>query len=425
MMTRRRRRSTVVQVGPRPVTHAVAECRVAYSAVKDMVTRLLYRSAVQDAVIVFLAAISGGLAQPVASFAQQPWMYWAIVTGCCAALLVRSRIPRACLAILAIMMLLHQVVLHRPSAFAATICIIAAYTTQTCLAEPWRSSYLALIYGGTTGAILSSTDAFPGPLWPNRAGIAVAASAPITIAALAGSIRRRNHARTELAIERAAFLERHHEMTQRLAAAQERTQIAREMHDILGHSLTAIAVQAEGARYMIRTDTDRAERALADIGRLSRGAVDEVHELITVLRTENGHARKQPVQTLDDLGTVVDSLRHCGATVRLHCEGQLSAVPLHVSVAAYRIVQEALTNAIKHAGPAPVTIRVSVHDRQVRLLIVNSHRGSPTRLPERSNGHGTTGMRERVKALGGRIDIGPDPTTASWRVCAALPWGAP
>ncbi len=330
-------------------------------------------------------------------------------------------------------MLVHQIVLHQPSVFAPTICVIAAYTTQTRLAPPWRWSYLALIYTGAAGAILLSTQERLGPMWPNRFAIAVAAWAIITVAALAGAIRSRNRTRMELAVERATFLESHYELAQRLATAEERTRIAREMHDILGHSLIAIAVQAEGARYVIRSDIDRAERALADIGRLSRTAVDEAHELIKVLRTQDDHASQRsmdtsngpsPTPTLNDLATLVRSFEPSGSAIRLRLDGDPSSVPLQVSVAAYRVIQEALTNAVKHAGRVHVAIRVSVGSREVRLLVANGRPATSDEDHNQTGGHGITGMRERVRGLGGRIDVGPDLTTGGWRVSASLPWRA-
>ncbi len=399
------------------------------------VVRLARRPVVQDAAVAVLAALVGGLAQSVASSGVEPWVYWGIVAVCCATLLVRNRMPRVCLTILAALMLLHQMALHQPSAFAATICIIAAYTTQTRLAPPWRWSYLVVIYMGTAWAILTSTEVVPGAVWPNRAAVAMAAWAVITITVLVGSIQQRNRMRTELAAERAAILEGQYEMAQRLAAAEERTRIAREMHDILGHSLNAIAVQAEGARYVIRSDSERADRALADIGRLSRTAVDEVHDLLNVLRTEDDRALQRPMHTLNeqrptptlnDLGTLVGSFQHSSSTVRLRVDGELSTVPPQVSVAAYRVVQESLTNAIRHADRAPVAIRISVGTRQVRLLIINGPPANPTQTLKQAHthGHGIIGMRERIRALGGQIDVGPDPTTGGWRVSATVPWRA-
>ncbi len=394
---------------------------------------IVRRDIVHDVAAAVLAALVGGVGQSIASSDVELWTYWSIVAGCSTILLVRSRLPRTCLAVLAVLMLVHQIVLHQPSVFAPTICVIAAYTTQTRLAPPWRWSYLALIYTGAAGAILLSTQERLGPMWPNRFAIAVAAWAIITVAALAGAIRSRNRTRMELAVERATFLESHYELAQRLATAEERTRIAREMHDILGHSLIAIAVQAEGARYVIRSDIDRAERALADIGRLSRTAVDEAHELIKVLRTQDDHASQRsmdtsngpsPTPTLNDLATLVRSFEPSGSAIRLRLDGDPSSVPLQVSVAAYRVIQEALTNAVKHAGRVHVAIRVSVGSREVRLLVANGRPATSDEDHNQTGGHGITGMRERVRGLGGRIDVGPDLTTGGWRVSASLPWRA-
>ena len=420
---------TVARVGSWSVADASGNSRTVRRAFGADLVGLMRRDIAHDIAIAVLAAFVGVIGQPSASLGVELWTYWGIVAGCSVMLVVRSRLPRTCLAALAVLMMLHQLVLPQPSAFAAAVCVIAAYTTQTCLAPPWRWSYLALTYLGTAVAILFSAQERLGSLWPNRVAIIAAAWAFITIAALAGAIRSRNHSRMELAMERAAFLESHYELAQRLAAAEERTRIAREMHDILGHSLSAIAVQAEGAKCLIRSDVARAERALADIGRLSRAAVEEAHELFTVLRTDDrtvpgsaeslqGHGS---THTLNDLDALVRSYPSDQA-IRLRRDGDVASVPRKVSVAGYRLIQEALTNAIRHTGQVPTTIQVSVGSGEVRLLVSNATAVSSAESKSPTEGHGIAGMRERVAALGGCIEVGPDAATGDWRVSASLPW---
>ncbi len=422
MRTEQLRGCTVADVGPNYVSLANSKRASTGLPRSGAAESLLTHSILKDLAIAIFAGLSAGVSRSATSSVTESWVYWGIVAGCCATLLLRSRMPGVSLTVLAILMLLHLFVLQELTVFAVTICIVAAYSTQTRLAPPWRWIVLAMVYTGTAAAIFLSKSPITGPLWPNRAEIASWAAAGITIAALVGFIRRQNRDRTALAIERTAFLESQQEMMQRLAASRERARIAREMHDILGHSLNTIAVLAEGARYSVRSDADRAERALADIGRLSRKAVDEVHELIDVLRTEDEPSPKHPTPNLNDLAALVDSVLGNNTVVSLDTSGDLSRVPPVVSRAAYRIIQEALTNSIKHANPALIEILVNVGVAQVEMNISNDCSGNPSALTGVVEGHGITGMRERAEALGGRINVGSDPSTDRWRVSATLPW---
>jgi signal transduction histidine kinase len=378
------------------------------------------RSLLPDIALAAAVVLIGQLGQPAVSSPSDRAWYWVVVAGCSLAMLVRSRMPHVCLIALAGFLLLHLVLTQELSVFAAAVCLVAAYTSQTQLGTPARWVYLALTYLGAVVAILTP-DPVQGAPWWGPWALAAFACAMITVAALAGALRRRGRERVELALDRVAILKAQQHTERRLAAMEERTRIAREVHDILGHSLGAIAVQAEGARYVLTTDAAAADRALADIGRLSRGAVAEVQELVDVLRADDEPAALRPTPTLSDLPELVGTFEHPGASIRLLLDGETGGVPAHVGVAAYRIVQEALTNVLKHAGRVPVMVRVRVAERRTDLLVLN---GRPTRpLGTASDvGHGLTGMKERVRALGGTFDAGPDAATGGWRVAATLPW---
>lgn len=220
--------------------------------------------------------------------------------------------------------------------------------------------------------------------------------------------------------ERAERLEREQHMMAEQAIGAERTRIAREMHDVIGHSLNAIAVQAEGVRHVLRADADRADRALADIGALSRAAVDDVRDLLDVLAADESDSPVRPTPTVRDVPELIGSLRYTSA-VRLRIVGDADAVPDHIGTAAYRIVQEGLTNALKHARGAPVTVHLAVRDHEMDVTILNTAATARAALKS-EGGHGIAGMRERVRASGGILLAGPDPATGGWRVSANLPW---
>lgn len=371
------------------------------------------------AAVVVVAGVAGGPPIPLAPAAQVG--YAIVVAGCAAAVLLRRTRPVPALSIMAVLLVAHLLIVPRPGLFPGVVCLIAAYLTQTRLAGPRRWGFLACTYvGAAVGVVVSP---IPGDDWRERGLVAAAVGAALTVAALAGVVRRNARARHDLAVERARTLEAQQASERRLAALEERARIAREMHDILGHSLNTIAVQAEGARCVLRTDAERADRALADIGRLSRAAVDEVRGLVDVLRTEDDPATTRPAPSVRDLAELIGTFRSTGTPIRLRVDGEIGDVPAPVGLAAYRIVQESLTNAIAHAGGAPVLVRVGVGDRALDVSVSN---GRPHRTDTgRDAGHGLVGMRERALALGGTLDAGPDPDTGGWRVTARLPWSRP
>ncbi|MCX4473027.1 Sensor histidine kinase DesK [Micromonospora sp. MW-13] len=368
-----------------------------------------------------IVVLIGAVSAPTISFAAPAQVVYAIVVaGCSLAVLLRRSRPILALSIMAVLLAVHLLIVARPGLFPGVICLIAAYTTQTQLAGPWRWGVLAGTYVGATVGVAMSPIPGLGEDWRSRGLMIAAVGTALTVAALTGVVRRNARDRYDLAVERARALEAQQASEQRLAAVEERARIAREMHDILGHSLNTIAVQAEGARYALHTDPDRADRALADIGQLSRAAVNEVRDLIDVLRTENDPATTQPTPTLRDLPSLIGTLQRAGTPIRLRIDGEVNDVPGHVGLAAYRIIQESLTNAITHADGAPVVVRTTIDDHSLDVLVSN---GRPNHTGTRpGSGHGLIGMRERVLALGGTLDAGPDPATGGWRVTAHLPW---
>ncbi|MFT3877813.1 MAG: histidine kinase [Propioniciclava sp.] len=378
---------------------------------------------VLDAALAVVLGIIGVASFPGASFeTPAQTVYVLIVAGCCAAVAVRRLWPVVSLSVLAMFLLVHLVVVPQAGLFALLMCLLAAYTAQTHTAPPARWIFTALVLAGAVSGmhVASAPRVDDWRAW--SIGV-VAVLAQLVVAGLIGVVRRQARARYEAAIERAAVLEAQQEVERRLAAADERATIAREMHDILGHSLNAIAMQAEGTRHVLRADPDRADAALAGIGRLSRGAVDEVRGLIDVLRTEDGAALRRPAPLLTDLPALIGTFRGSNERIRLQASGDLGEVPAHVARAGYRIVQEALTNAAKHAPGAPVTVRVAVMDGAVDLMIANP--ATRPAAPPARRGHGLVGMGERARCLGGTIHAGPDPTAGGWTVAATLPWSRP
>jgi signal transduction histidine kinase len=206
----------------------------------------------------------------------------------------------------------------------------------------------------------------------------------------------------------------------------ERNRIARDLHDSIGHALTAATLQAAAARELFDTDPAFARRALEIIEEVGRAAIDDLDHVLGVLRepgrdgTGDGAARR-PQPTLDDLDRLCEEARTGGVTVALDVAGPLDAVPAVVSREGYRIIQEGLTNAARHAGRVPVTLRMAVADGVLAIDITNPVTNRAT--GRRHGGRGLNGMRERVELLGGQFRVGT--AQLSWRVAVTLPLDGP
>lgn len=210
------------------------------------------------------------------------------------------------------------------------------------------------------------------------------------------------------AAERLAALE---ERTERLL---ERTRIARELHDSIGHALTVAVVQAGAAR--AAGDPAFTARALEAIEETGRAALEDLERVLGVLRESERPASGRP--TLAEADRLLESARASGALVDAELSGPLEKVPGPVSRESYRILQEALTNVLRHAGPVPVSVRVGVEADVLRLEVRNP---LAARIPGPGRGSGLRGIRERAALLGGHASTGPD--AGDWRVRAELPLG--
>jgi signal transduction histidine kinase len=203
-------------------------------------------------------------------------------------------------------------------------------------------------------------------------------------------------------------------------ALAERNRLARELHDSVGHALTVTTLQAGAAARVLDTDPAFVARALDAIAEAGRSALEDLDHVLGLLREgPENDVDRTPQPDLGDLDALVEGARSAGLVVGLHRSGA-AAVPRAVSREAYRIVQEALTNALRHAGPVPVTVRVAVHDDAVELEVTNP---LPDAVARRNGGgRGIAGMRERVGVLRGNLTAGPD--GALWRIAARLPFPA-
>ena len=310
----------------------------------------------------------------------------------------------------------------------------------------WLALYAAGAYGrqaarawyaaAAGGAALVAVFAASALLYPKTVGELALLIAVTVIAALAGTVVRSRRAQLDALRDRAAALERERVSAEARAAAEERLRIARDVHDLVGHGLSGIAVQSGTARLALdagRIETARAALAAVESG--SRAALGEMRQLLGVLRAGDAgeHGR---LPGLGDLPGLAGSMGRQGVMVTLHA-GEVGAVPGAVSLAAYRVVQEALTNVVKHAGGSRVTVEVGVSGGAV-LVTVEDYAGPAA--PQAEAGHpplpggagqppggwaggaGLAGMRERVAGFGGELSAGPAGDHPGWRVRARIPY---
>ncbi|KPC65232.1 sensor histidine kinase [Streptomyces chattanoogensis] len=222
--------------------------------------------------------------------------------------------------------------------------------------------------------------------------------------------------------ERAARLERERQVDEERAAERERARIAREMHDVLAHSISLMVVQAEAGPVVLDTDPTRASAAFGAIAGTGRDALEQLRRMLAVLKDEDDPRAPQP--TIHDLPALVRQVAGAGLEVFSIAEGEPRPVPADCGAAAYRIVQEALTNVVKHAGAERAEVRLRWCDDGLEIRVIDDGRGAGKGLP--SGGNGLIGLRERAAACGGTATTGPrEDRLPGFEVRARLPLAAP
>ena len=219
--------------------------------------------------------------------------------------------------------------------------------------------------------------------------------------------------------ERAEYLERAQAAEAQRAVDEERTRIARELHDLVAHRVSMITVQAGAAQTVAASDPERAVRAMEAVEQAGREALDELRQVLGVLRPDGQSENLVPMHGLADIADLVADMQSAGMDVSLSNDGAPDRLPAGVDLASYRIVQEALTNVLKHAGPAPeAEVRLSANDQMLTIEVTDRGSGVST-LP--GSGHGVMGMRERAALLGGTFEAGPRPG-GGFRIMVCLPF---
>jgi signal transduction histidine kinase len=207
------------------------------------------------------------------------------------------------------------------------------------------------------------------------------------------------------------------ELERREAIAEERTRIARELHDVIAHSVSVMTVQAGAAEEMLRVDPTRAVEPVRAVQETGRQALVEMKRLVGMLREGHEEAGLAPQPGVADVERLVAQMREAGLDVELRVEGSPRPVPIGVDLSAYRVVQEGLTNSLKHGGGGRAIVTLRYGDGELELEVADDGRGAPSS----GHGHGLAGMRERVGIFGGSFEAGPR-ADGGFAVRASLPF---
>ncbi|HZX02910.1 sensor histidine kinase [Kribbella sp.] len=228
--------------------------------------------------------------------------------------------------------------------------------------------------------------------------------------------------------ERAAQLERDRDREAKLAVSNERTRIAREIHDVVAHGLSIMIVQADGGLYAADQSPEAAKKALATIGDTGRASLTEMRKMLGLLKqddqSELGPHQARPQPGVSSLPELIENVREAGLAVEYTVTGQPRELPALLGLTAYRIVQEGLTNTLKHAGPgARTSVALDFGREMLTVVVTDDGRGAGV-APSADPGHGLVGMRQRVSVSGGTVSAGPK-AGGGYEVVARLPYNLP
>ena len=331
-------------------------------------------------------------------------------------LVLRRRTPVLTFTVVCLLLLGQAVVFDTPR--YGDVALLIALHAVAAYGPVW--AVWASLYTGILGAAVA------GVRWANDIqdtaqimSYFVPLSALVVTAWVVGYLARTRRAYVAGLEERAEQLERDAAQQSQIATAAERARIAREMHDVVAHSLSVMVVQADGALYAAQKHPEVAVETLRTISETGRTSLTEMRRLLGILRDDRGEVPMGPVPDATHVPELVDQLRASGLTIELNVLGRLDQLDPATGLTTYRIVQEALTNTLKHAGPnVTATVDLRVTTDSVRIQVDDDGRGGST--VDDGQGHGILGIRERIAVHDGVVDAGPRPG-GGFRVKAVVP----
>jgi signal transduction histidine kinase len=328
----------------------------------------------------------------------------------------RRRAPVAVTAIVTVLLVLGSVVSVSGSGALFVAFLIVVYSLGAHAAGRARDIGVAVVVVGVGAAQIVAASRGEDAGFP---GVWVFLALPFVL----GCLRRWQRLDAVRLRERADQLEREREEQARLAVAAERTRIARELHDVVAHAISLIVVQARAGRRTPGGETGPTREALDAIEETGRQALAEMRRLVGLLRADEEEPTLGPLPGLGQLEALVRHVSDAGLPVDLRTEGEAADLPAGIEVSAYRIVQEALTNTLKHAGPASARVIVHYRPDELELEVIDTGCGGQQAA---TGGHGLVGMRERVSVYGGEMEAG-ESDGGGFAIRARLPleWAQP
>jgi signal transduction histidine kinase len=352
--------------------------------------------------------------------AGEAWVvvrYLAVALAC-GSLPFRRRFPMAVLCLVAVSVSLLEALAEQELILLA---VAMAVYTVAATSIGWISlGTVAAAAGAITAGALAAAGGPDG-------GLALSGLAVVLVGWLAGENARARRIYVEAVTERAAERERESEERARRSGTEERVRIARELHDVVAHAMSIIAVRSGVARMVLDTQPGEAREALGIIEDTSRQALDELRLLFGVLRRaepDGTPAELGPVPGLADLPELLTQITDAGVAVGVYVEGQSRRLPPGVDLSAYRIVQEALTNVVRHAGPAAAELTLRYRPAEIQIEVTDDGQARddhafPSPHDGDGRGQGLVGMRERATLYGGQLLA--EPTPSGFRVLARIP----
>lgn len=289
-----------------------------------------------------------------------------------------------------------------------------------------RLSRIALGIGGL-GVLMATSRYWANSDWKQQVTMMVALGALVFGVWAFGERRRTRGLYVAQLEERAAQLERDRDREAKLAVSNERTRIAREIHDVVAHGLSIMIVQADGGLYAADQSPDAAKKALATIGDTGRASLTEMRKMLGLLKQDERDLdpnQPRPQPGVSSLPELIDNVREAGLNVTYDVTGEPRDLPALLGLTAYRIVQEGLTNTLKHAGPgARTSVTLDFGREMLTVVVTDDGRGAGV-APSADPGHGLVGMRQRASVSGGTVSAGPK-AGGGYEVIARLPYNLP
>ena len=359
-----------------------------------------------------LAGRRAGAARPL------DWLAYLLLLASCASLVVRRRFPEAVLAATLVVAVVYPHLGYASDTGLFILPLMAALFAAMSVGKRLAAVVVAILY-------LAAFLAF-GVLGGNAPPQALPwVPGWLAAALVAGEVARARRDFMGEARRRMIEAERTREEEARRRATEERLRIAREVHDVLSHSISMINVQAGVAVHLLDTQPEQARTALVAIKQASKDALRDLRSTLGVLRDVNGDddSPRSPAPSLERLDELVASASAAGVTLTVSVHGQRRELPSGVDMAAYRIAQESVSNIVRHAGQTAGTITVRYSPDDLSIQIDNDGGAVHLNGETAGGGNGILGMRERATALGGELEAGPRPT-GGFRVLARLPFGS-